>query len=236
MAVLSKTRLPRFARNDNITQLHAAGVIARSICDEAIPASALTFFLTRGMASMQIPFDQSMIADFLLLCVAGYLVLSSVRKGCVPTFYSLLALCLSYPAACFLFPLFASFFRPPVTARLLGDAVAFAAFAAALYFVLLLVFWAVLSLLKRAAPDAADQIAAGMLGLLKTAAMMVFIILIAVTFLPNRSGYIKHSFLARSLLSVVNTIAQPLPTALKEKFLQKRDGIVSEKREPALKK
>jgi uncharacterized membrane protein required for colicin V production len=185
---------------------------------------------------MQIPFDPSMIIDFLLLCVAGYLVFSSARKGCVPTFYSFLSLCLSYPIACYLFPLLASFFQPPVTARILGDAVAFAAFVAAIYFLVLLLFWAVLNLLKRAAPDAADQIAAGMLGLLKTAVMMVLIILIMVTFLPNRSGYIKHSFLVRSLMSMVNTIAKPLPPALKEKFLQKKDGIVPGKSGPALKK
>ena len=66
---------------------------------------------------MQIPFDQSMIVDFLLLCVAGYLVFSSVRRGCVPTFYSLLALCLSYPIDCYLFPLLASRFSPPVAVK-----------------------------------------------------------------------------------------------------------------------
>lgn len=185
---------------------------------------------------MSIPFDQSMILDFLLLCVAGYLLFGSVRKGCVPTFYSLLALCLSYPIACYLFPLLASCFRPPVTARILGDAVAFAALMAAIYFLGLLLFWALLTLAKRVAPDVADQIAAGMLGLLKTAVMMVLIIVVMITFLPNRSGYIKHSFLARSLLSVVTAIAKPLPQALKEKFLQKKDGIVVEKSAPALKK
>lgn len=185
---------------------------------------------------MKIPFDQSMILDFLLLCVAGYLVISSARKGCVSTFYSLLALCLAYPAACYLFPLLASWFRPPVTVRILGDAVAFAAFVAATYFLILLLFWAALSMIKRAAPEAADQLAAGLLGLLKTAALMVLIILMMVTFLPNRSDYIKHSFLARSLLSAVHTIAKPLPPALREKFLQKQDGIVSEKSGSDIKK
>jgi uncharacterized membrane protein required for colicin V production len=181
---------------------------------------------------MQIPFDQSMILDFLLLCVAVYLVFSGVRKGCVPTVYTLLALCLAYPVACYLFPLLASCFKAPVTARILGDAVAFAAFVAAMYFLILLLFWVALNLLKRAAPDAADQIAAGMMGLLKTAVMMVLVILIMVTFLPNRSAYIKHSFLARSLLSVVLTIAKPLPPALKEKFVEKKDGIAAGKSGP----
>lgn len=185
---------------------------------------------------MQIPFDQSMILDFLLLCVAGYLVFSSVRKGCVPTFYSLLALCLSYPIACYLFPLFASSFRPPVTGRILGDGVAFAAFMAAIYFLVLLLFWALFTLVKRVAPDVADQIAAGMLGLLKMAVMMVLIIMIVITFLPNRSSYVKHSFLARSLLSVITTIAKPLPPALKDKFLQKKDGVVTGKIGSASKK
>ncbi|GEM_PF-3230517 len=185
---------------------------------------------------MRIPFDQSMIIDFILLCIAGYLVFSSARKRCVPTFYSLLALCLAYPVTCRLFPLFASFFRPPVTARILGDGVAFSAFVAATYFLLQLLFWAVLNLLKRAAPDAADQLAAAMLGLLKTAVLMAMITLMMVTFLPNRSGYIKHSFLARSLLSAVTTIAKSLPPALREKFFQKRDGIVSENGAPVLKK
>ena len=185
---------------------------------------------------MQIPFDQSMIIDFLLLCVAGYLVFSSARKGCVPTFYSLLALCLAYPVTCYLFPLLASFFRPPVTVRILGDGVAFAAFVAAAYFLILLLFWAVLSLLKRAAPEAADQLSAGMLGLLKSAVLMALIILMMVTFLPNRSSYIKHSFIARSLLTTVNAIAKPLPPALREKFLQKKDGIVSEQSAPGIKK
>jgi uncharacterized membrane protein required for colicin V production len=185
---------------------------------------------------MQIPLDPSMILDFVLLCVAGYLVFSSARKGCVPTLYSLLALCFAYPVSCYLFPLLASFFHPPVTARILGDAVAFAAFVAALYFLILLLFWAVLSLLKRAAPAAADRIAAAMLGLLKTSVLMALIILLMVTFLPNRSGYIKHSFLARSLLSTVNAMATTLPQGLKEKFLQKKDGIVTEQSPPALKK
>jgi hypothetical protein len=66
--------------------------------------------------------------------------------------------------------------------------------------------------------------------------LMALIILMMVTFLPNRSSYIKHSFLARSLLSTVNTIAKSLPPALREKFLQKRDGIVSEKSGSGIKK
>ena len=185
---------------------------------------------------MQIPFDQSMILDFLLLCVAGYLVISSVRRGCVPTFYSLLALCLSYPIDCYLFPLLASWFSPPVAGRILGDAIAFAALMGAVYFLLLLLFWAVLTLAKRVAPEVSDQAAAAMLGLLKTAAMTLLIILIMVTLLQNRSGYIKHSFFARSLLSVVNTMAKPLPPAIKEKYLQKKDGIEVGTGTPALKK
>jgi hypothetical protein len=107
---------------------------------------------------------------------------------------------------------------------------------AAVYFLLLLLFWAVLTLAKRVAPEVSDQAAAAMLGLLKTAAMTLLIILIMVTFLQNRSSYIKHSFFARSLLSVVNTMAKPLPPALKEKYLQKKDGIEVGKGGSALKK
>lgn len=185
---------------------------------------------------MKVIFDPSMIVDFLLLCLGGYLVFSSARKGCVPTFYSLLALCLAYPLACYLFPLLASFFQPPVTRRILGDAIVFAGLTAALYFLVLLVFWATLILLKRAAPDAADRIAATMLGLLKTAVMIMLMILVLITFLPARSSYIKHSFLARSFLSVTNTVAQFLPPALKEKYLERRDGIAVGAGNPALKK
>lgn len=188
------------------------------------------------LSSLQIPFDRSLIFDLLLVLVAAYLVISSVRKGSVPTFFSLLALCGAYPVTCYLFPLLASFFPPPVEQRILVDAIAFAALMSAVYFLLLLLTWAILSLMKRALPEVADQIAAGFLGLLKTVVMIVFIALIAVTFLPPNSSVIKHSFALRSLLFMVNTIAPPLPRALKEKFLDKRGGLEPGRGKPTIQK
>ena len=188
------------------------------------------------LSSLQIPFDRSLVFDLLLVLVAGYLIVSSVRKGSVATFFSLLILCSTYPITCYLFPLLASFFPPPVTERLLGDAIAFAALMSAVYFLVLLLTWAILALLKRALPDVADQIAAGVLGLVKTVVIIVLINLITVTFLSPQSVFIKHSFLARSAFFMVNAITKPFPSVLKEKFLERKADLEYGRSKPTIKK
>lgn len=174
---------------------------------------------------MNLFLDLSFIVDlFLLIIVACFLFLGT-RKGTASCLFTLMALLVAYPTACYLFPLFSSLFTQKVTDRILGDAIAFAIILVFLYFCMLILIWAVLEVCKRFREDISDQIAGGILGLLKGFLIAFIAILLMVTLLPSKSPFIKNSFLSRSTMPIVNTMSKPFPISLKRKFIQKQKEL-----------
>lgn len=167
----------------------------------------------------------SFIFDFFLFIIVGYCIFRGTKKGAVSCLFSIVALFIAFPIACYFFPLFASVFPQKVANRILGDTVAFATTLIALYFLTLILIWTILKAGKRFREDMSDQIAGGILGLLKGAVVIFIIILFVITLLPSKTPLIKDSFLSRSSVSIVNTISKPLPLSLKRKFIQKRRDL-----------
>lgn len=174
---------------------------------------------------MNLFLDLSLIVDlFLLIIVACFLFLGT-RKGTVSCLFSLMALLMAYPTACYLFPLFSSLFTQKATDRISDDAIAFAIILVFLYFCMLLLIWAVLELCKRFRAEITDQIAGGILGLVKGIFIVFIAILLLVTLLPSKSPFIKNSFVSRSTMHIVDAISKPFPISLKRKFIQKQKEL-----------
>ena len=174
---------------------------------------------------MNLFLDLSLIVDLLLLIITVCFIFLGARKGAVSCLFTLIALLIAYPTACYCFPLFASFFSQKVTDRILGDAIAFAITLVFIYFCILILIWAVLEVCKRFREDISDQIAGGILGLLKGLAIAFIAILLMITFLPGKSPFIKNSFLSRSTIYLVDTISKPFPISLKREFIQKKKEL-----------
>ncbi len=174
---------------------------------------------------MNLFFDLSLIFDLFLLIITGCFIFLGARKGTASCLFTLIALLVAYPTACYFFPLFSSLFSQKVTDRILGDAIAFAVTLVFLYFCILILIWAVLEVFKRFREDISDQIAGGILGLLKGVVIAFIAILLMITFLPSKSPFIKNSFLSRSTIYIVDTISKPFPISLKRKFIQKKKEL-----------
>ncbi len=166
--------------------------------------------------------DISIIFDLFLLIIIGYFIFLGVRKGTVSYLFSLIALLIAYPTACYLYPFFASLFPQKATERILGDAIAFAVTLSCLYFLTLILIWAILETFKRFREDISDKLAGGILGFLKGVVIALIAILLTITFLPGKSPLIKNSFFPRPTMSIVNAISKPFPLSLKRKFIQKK--------------
>jgi len=166
--------------------------------------------------------DLSLIFDLFLLIIIGCFIFLGARKGAVSYLFSLIAILITYPIACYLYPFFASLFPQEATDRILGDAIAFAVTLICLYFLTLILIWAILETFKRFREDISDKIAGGILGLLKGVVIALIAILLTITFLPGKSPLIKNSFLSRPTISIVNAISKPFPLSLKRKFIQKK--------------
>jgi len=166
--------------------------------------------------------DLSLTFDFSLVIIVGYFVFRGTKKGAVSCLFSLVALCIAFPIACYFFPLFASLFPQEVTQRILGDTIAFATTLISFYFLTLILIWTILKAFKRFHEDVSDRIAGGILGLLKGAATIFIIILLMTTLLPRKTPLIKASFISHSAISIVNSISTLLPPSLKRKFTEKR--------------
>ena len=166
--------------------------------------------------------DLSLIFDFFLVIIVGYFVFRGTKKGAVSCLFSLVALFIAFPIACYFFPLFATLFPQKVTHGIIGDAIAFATFLISLYFFTLILIWTLLKVFKRFYEDVADRIAGGILGLLKGTAIIFIIILLMTTLLPRKTPLIKASFISHSAISIVNSISTLLPPSLKRKFTEKR--------------
>ena len=174
---------------------------------------------------MDLFFSLSLLFDLVLLFVVGCFIYGGMRKGTLPTFLSFVILCIAYPLACLLFPQVASLFDQKTTERLLKDTVAFATVLVCLYLLMILLVWGILAACKRFYRDIADYLAGGLAGLLKGITCLFIIILLAITLLPAKSTFIKNSLLSRSALSIVNVIATPFPSLLKEKFTKKKGEL-----------
>lgn len=169
--------------------------------------------------------DLSLILDIFLLIIVGYFIFRGTKSGTVSCLFSLLALCMAFPTACYFFPLLATLFPQKVANRILVDSVAFATILIAFYFLTLVLIWAILKAFKRFREDVSDQIAGGILGLLKGMVIIFIAILLIITLLPSKSPLLKGSFLSRSTISIVNAIAKPFPRSLKRKFNQKKKEL-----------
>ena len=174
---------------------------------------------------MNLFFDLSLIFDLFLLIVTGCFIFLGARKGTASCLFTLIALLVAYPTACYFFPLFSSLFSQKVTDRILDDAIAIAVTLVFLYFCILILIWAVLEVFKKFREDISDQIAGGILGLLKGVVIAFIAILLMITFLPSKSPFIKNSFLSRSTIYIVDTISKPFPISLKRKFIQKKKEL-----------
>ena len=106
--------------------------------------------------------------------------------------------------------------------RILTDTVAFTVLLVSFYFLVFFLLWAILAALKRFRKDVSEEVAGGILGLLKGVVVVVIAILLVITFLPGTSTFVKNSLLCRSALSLVNRIAKPFPSLLKQKFIKNK--------------
>jgi len=174
---------------------------------------------------MDLSFSLSLLFDLVLLIVVASFIFGGVRKGTIPTFLSFIILCIAYPLACFLFPRVASLFDQKTTERILNDTVAFATVLVCLYLFIVLLVWGILAGCKRFYQDIADNLAGGLAGLFKGITCLLIIILLVITMLPAKSAFIKNSLLSRSALSIVDAIATPFPSLLKEKFVKKKGEL-----------
>jgi membrane protein required for colicin V production len=164
----------------------------------------------------------SLIFDFALLLVAGYFIFRGARSGVVNCLFSLIALLIAFPIACYAFPLFAALLPREITERLLDDTIAFATTLIALYFLTLFLIWGILKAYEKFRQDISEQIAGGILGLMKGIVVIVIIILFGITFFPGKSPVIKNSFISHSTVSIANSISKLFPRSLRIKFIQKR--------------
>ncbi len=174
---------------------------------------------------MNFSLDLSLIFDLSLLIIIGCSIFLGARKGTASCLFTLIALLIAYPTACYLFPFFASLFSQKITDRILRDEIAFVITLVFLYFLTLILMWAVLEVFKRFREEISDQIAGGILGFLKGVVIAFIAILLMITFLPSKSPFIKNSFLSRSTVYIVDTISKPFPISLKRKFIQKKKEL-----------
>ena len=171
--------------------------------------------------------DLSLIFDLLLFIIVGYFIYRGAKKGVVSYLFSLLALLMAFPITCYLFPLITSLFSEDIGKRFLSDAIAFATTLVILYFITLILIWALIKAVGRFYEDVADRGAGGVVGLLKGITVAIIVILLMITLLPKKASLLKDSFLSRSTISIVNAIAKPFPPALKNKFTQKKKELES---------
>jgi membrane protein required for colicin V production len=169
--------------------------------------------------------DLSLLFDFFLFIIVGYFIFRGAKSGAVSCLFSLLALCIAFPITCYFFPLLATLFPQKVTRRILGDSIAFATTLIGLYFLTLILIWAILKAFKRFREDISDQIAGGILGLLKGVVIIFIVILLMITLFPSKTPLVKDSFLSRATISIINAIAKPFPPSLKRKFNQKKKQL-----------
>ncbi len=171
--------------------------------------------------------DLSLIFDLFLFIIVGCFIYWGAKKGVVSYLFSLLALLIAFPLACYFFPLLSSLFSEDIEKRILSDAIAFASALVVLYFITLALIWALMEALKRFYEDVADLVAGGVVGLLKGITVAIIFILLMITLLPKKAPLLKDSFLSRSTISIVNAIAKQFPPALKNKFTHKKKGLES---------
>jgi membrane protein required for colicin V production len=170
-------------------------------------------------------FNLSLILDLSLVIVFVYCLISGAQRGTQRCVFSLVALCSAYPIACYVFPLFASLFPQKVGERILTDTVAFTTLLISFYFLVFFLLWAMLAALKRFRKDISEEVAGGILGLLKGVVVLVIALLLVIAFLPGTSPFVKNSLLARSTLSLVNSITKPFPSLLKQKFIKNKQDL-----------
>jgi uncharacterized membrane protein required for colicin V production len=113
-------------------------------------------------------------------------------------------------------------FSQKVAERILTDIIAFTTLLVSFYFLVFSLLWATLAALKKFRKDVSEEVAGGILGLLKGVVVIVITILLIITFLPSTSTFVKSSLLSRSALSLVNSISKPLPSLLKQKFIKNK--------------
>lgn len=167
-------------------------------------------------------FNLSLILDLSLLIVFVYCLIRGAQRGTQRCVFSLVALCSAYPITCYVFPLFASLFSQNVAERILTDIVAFTTLLVSFYFLVFFLLWGILAALKKFRKDISEEVAGGILGLLKGVVVIVITLLLVITFLPSTSPFVKSSLLSRSALSLVDGIAKPFPTLLKQKFIKNK--------------
>ena len=63
--------------------------------------------------------------------------------------------------------------------------------------------------------------------MLKGITVAIIVILLMITLLPPKASLLKNSLLSRSTTAIVNAIAKPLPSVLKNKFTQKKKALES---------
>lgn len=170
-------------------------------------------------------FNLSLILDLSLIIIFLYCVVTSARRGTERCVFSLVALCSSYPITCYVFPLFASLFSRKVAERILTDTITFATLLVFFYFLVFFLLRVILAALKRVRKDVSEEVAGGILGLIKGVFVIFIIILLAVTFLPGRSPFVKSSFLTRFVLSPASVIAKPFPKPLKGTFIKNKGEL-----------
>lgn len=170
-------------------------------------------------------FNLSLILDLALVIVFVYCLISGAQRGTQRCVFSLVALCSAYPITCYIFPLFASLFSQKVAERILTDMVAFTTFLVSCYFLVFFLLWAILAVFKKFRQDVSEEVAGGILGFIKGMVIVVITILLVITFLPSTSPFVKNSLLSRSALSLVNSIAKPLPSLLKQKFMKNKGEL-----------
>ena len=85
--------------------------------------------------------DLSLVFDLLLVTIVGCFVYWGAKKGAVSYLFSLLALLMVFPFACYFFPLVTSLFSEDVAKRFLSDVIAFATTLIILYFITLILIW-----------------------------------------------------------------------------------------------
>ena len=167
-------------------------------------------------------FNLSLILDLSLVILFVYCLISGVQRGSQRCVFSLVAFVSAYPITCYVFPRFASLFSHKVEERILTDPVAFTTALVSFYFLVFFLLWAVLAALKRFRKDVSEEMAGGILGLLKGVVVLLIAILLAITFIPSTSSFVKNSLLSRSALSLVNSISRPFPAQLKQKFIKNK--------------
>jgi membrane protein required for colicin V production len=166
--------------------------------------------------------------DFLILAIVGLCLIRSLFRGAVREVFSILSLVIAYIISAQYFQPFLKVLPSKLSGSPFGNLIAFAALFVCTAIVVNLIGWALHKLVGLIHLTLLDRIAGGILGLVKGSLVVCIVIVVLITFLPNKSSLVRNSSLSAHTIAIVDVVSAIFPKKLRSLYRGKRKELERE--------